>query len=162
MVWLLACTNRSWTALRETLQEICDFKEIEVLLDPLFLGAISTFVYRTIIAISFQALFILFWNISWSDLLLKFLLTIIEQYPFVVTFCFPPKSSSTDASHSHFSKFCCLVDWHYNKTVKVMQGASLVAQMVKNPPAIRETWVRSLGWENPPEEDIETHSSFLA
>ena len=39
--------------------------------------------------------------------------------------------------------------------------ASLVAQMVKNPPAMRETWVRSLGWEDPLEEGMETHSSVL-
>ena len=40
--------------------------------------------------------------------------------------------------------------------------ASLVAQMVKNPPSMRETWVRSLGWEDPPEEGMATHSSILA
>ena len=40
--------------------------------------------------------------------------------------------------------------------------ASLVAQMVKNPPAMRETWVRSLGWEDPLEEGMTTHSSILA
>ena len=40
--------------------------------------------------------------------------------------------------------------------------ASLVAQLVKNPPAIRETWVRSLGWEDPLEEGMATHSSILA
>ena len=39
---------------------------------------------------------------------------------------------------------------------------SLVAQMVKNPPAMQETWVRSLGWEDPLEEGIATHSSILA
>ena len=33
-------------------------------------------------------------------------------------------------------------------------GASLVAQMVKNPPAMREAWVRSLGWEDPLEETV--------
>ena len=38
--------------------------------------------------------------------------------------------------------------------------ASLVTQMVKNPPAIRETWVRSLGWEDPLEESMATHSSI--
>ena len=37
--------------------------------------------------------------------------------------------------------------------------ASLVAQTIKNPPAIRETWVRSLGWEDPLEEGMATHSS---
>ena len=40
--------------------------------------------------------------------------------------------------------------------------ASLVAQMVKNLPAIWETWVKSLGWEDPLEEDMATHSSILA
>ena len=40
--------------------------------------------------------------------------------------------------------------------------ASLVAQTVKNPPAMRETWVRSLGWEDPLEEGKATHSSILA
>ena len=34
--------------------------------------------------------------------------------------------------------------------------------MVKNPPAIPETWVRSLGWEDPLEEVMATHSSILA
>ena len=41
-------------------------------------------------------------------------------------------------------------------------GASLVAQLVKNLPAIQETWVRSLGREDPLEEETATHSSTLA
>ena len=40
--------------------------------------------------------------------------------------------------------------------------ASLVAQTVKNLPAMWETWVRSLGWEDPLEEGMVTHSSILA
>ena len=40
--------------------------------------------------------------------------------------------------------------------------ASLVAQMVKNLPAMRETSVQSLDWEDPLEEGIATHSSILA
>lgn len=40
--------------------------------------------------------------------------------------------------------------------------ASLAAQTVKNPPAMRETWVQSLGWEDPMEEGMTTYSSFLA
>ena len=43
-----------------------------------------------------------------------------------------------------------------------MYGASLVAQLVKNPPAMRETWVCSLGWEDPLEKEKATHSSILA
>ena len=41
-------------------------------------------------------------------------------------------------------------------------GASLVAQSVKNLPAVQETWVRSLGWEDPLEKEMATHSSILA
>ena len=40
--------------------------------------------------------------------------------------------------------------------------ASLVAQTVKNLPAVQETWVWSLGWDVPLEEDMATHSSILA
>jgi len=40
--------------------------------------------------------------------------------------------------------------------------ASLVAQMVKDLPAIQETWIQSLGWEDPLEEGMATHSSVLA
>ena len=39
---------------------------------------------------------------------------------------------------------------------------SLVAQLVKNPPAMWETWVQSLGWEDPLEKGKATHSSILA
>ena len=34
--------------------------------------------------------------------------------------------------------------------------------VVKNPPAMQESWLRSLGWENPLEEEMETYSSILA
>ena len=40
--------------------------------------------------------------------------------------------------------------------------ASLVAQTIKNPPAMQETWVRSLGGEDPLEKGMATHSSVLA
>ena len=42
-----------------------------------------------------------------------------------------------------------------------MIWASLVAQMVKNLPAMQETWVRFLGWEDPLEKGKATHSSIL-
>ena len=40
--------------------------------------------------------------------------------------------------------------------------ASLVVQMIKNPPAVQETWVQSLGWEAPLKKGMATHSSILA
>ena len=43
-----------------------------------------------------------------------------------------------------------------------MQWGSLVAQMGKNLPAMWGTWVRSLGWEDPLEQGMATHSSILA
>ena len=43
----------------------------------------------------------------------------------------------------------------------ILFWASLVAQVVKNSPAMRETWVQSLGWEDPLENEKATHSSTL-
>ena len=45
---------------------------------------------------------------------------------------------------------------------KMLGLASLVAQTVKNLPRMQETWVQSLGWEDPLEEGMATHSSILA
>ena len=45
---------------------------------------------------------------------------------------------------------------------KFMSIASLVAQLVMDPPAMQETWVQSLGWEDPLEKGKFTHSSILA
>ena len=48
------------------------------------------------------------------------------------------------------------------KYIYMHGGASLVAQMVKRLPAMRETQVRSLGWQDPLEKEMATHSSTLA
>ena len=45
---------------------------------------------------------------------------------------------------------------------RLTQGASLVAQRVKRLPAMQETWVRFLGWEDPLEKEMATHCSILA
>ena len=44
----------------------------------------------------------------------------------------------------------------------ILNLASLVAQLVKNPPAMQETWVRSLGWEDPLKKRKATHFRILA
>ena len=49
----------------------------------------------------------------------------------------------------------------YNSTILV-DRASLVAQLVENLPAMQETWVQFLGWEDPLEKEMATHSSILA
>ena len=48
-----------------------------------------------------------------------------------------------------------------NQVIKVYI-TSLVAQLISNPPAMRETWVRSLGWEDALEKGKATHSNILA
>ena len=50
----------------------------------------------------------------------------------------------------------------YVNPFKNNSGASLVAQTLKNLPAMQETWVRSLGWEDPLEKGMAAHSSILA
>ena len=47
----------------------------------------------------------------------------------------------------------CYIDWF---------GDSLISQLVKNPPGMQETWVQSLGWEDPLEKGKAIHSSILA
>ena len=44
----------------------------------------------------------------------------------------------------------------------LFQLCSLVAHLVKNPPAMQETWVRSVGSQDPLEEELAAHSSILA
>ena len=48
--------------------------------------------------------------------------------------------------------------FHPNSRCLSSLGASLVAQLVKNPPTMRETWVRSLGWEDPLEKGKAPHN----
>ena len=55
--------------------------------------------------------------------------------------------------------------WNLEVTVRTLcgtTGASLVAQLVKNLPAMQEAWVQSLVWEDPLEKEMATHSSILA
>ena len=62
--------------------------------------------------------------------------------------------------------FSCLSDFQLSVLLTAdkcsLSWASLVAQMVKNLPAMQETWVRFLGWEDPSEKGMATHSSILA
>ena len=63
----------------------------------------------------------------------------------------PPALASGDKGNGKQGGLNCTSLW-----------ASLVAQMVKNPPAMRETWVQSLGWEDPLGKGTAAHSSILA
>ena len=57
------------------------------------------------------------------------------------------------------SKFLCRV---YDCEIPLCSGASLMAQLIKNLPAMQETWVQSLGWEDRLKKRTATHSSILA
>ena len=52
--------------------------------------------------------------------------------------------------------------WEATEGSFKQQRASLAAQRVRNLPAMQETWVWSLGWQDPPENGMATHSSVLA
>ena len=57
--------------------------------------------------------------------------------------------------------FSLLIIYQYNY-MSIQNWASLVSQLVKNLPAMWETWVQSLSWENPLEKGLATHSSIVA
>ena len=68
-------------------------------------------------------------------------------------------------SHKVLNKMSSSVPLGYNHPLlyhhPLKSWASLVAQTVKNPPAMRQTWDRSLGWEDPLEVGMAIHSSIL-
>ena len=83
-------------------------------------------------------------------------LTAESLCPFTNVFPFPHLSSS---SWHHDSTFCDSDSFFFQR---FHVWASLVAQMVKNLPVLRETWVRFLGWEDCLEEGMAPDSSILA
>ena len=60
------------------------------------------------------------------------------------------------------NEFNCVVVWIFFDIAFLWDWASLVVQLVENPPAMWEAWVGSLGWEDPLEKGKDTHSSVLA
>ena len=60
----------------------------------------------------------------------------------------------------HYKATIIQTMWFLQKDI--LKWASLVAQTVEHLPAVRETQVRSLGWEDPLEKEMATHSSILA
>ena len=67
----------------------------------------------------------------------------------------PPPGGLPDPGIKLASHVSCIGRW-------VLYQASLVAQRVKKPPAMQETWVQSLCWEDPLEKGKATHASILA
>ena len=71
----------------------------------------------------------------------------------------PKKICWFNSIHMHMHLPSCHLQFRGHKH---WWWASLVAQTVKNLPAVQETWVQSLGWEDPLEDSMATHSSILA
>ena len=75
------------------------------------------------------------------------------------------KKQGPDVSTANYIQYPVIN--HYGKEYKkeciylCITGTSLMAQMVKNLPAMWETWVRPLNWEGPLEEGMAGHSSIL-
>ena len=57
--------------------------------------------------------------------------------------------------------FCSMQDAELKGRIYYISWASLIAQLVKNLPAVQETWVQFLSWEDPLEKEMATHSSIL-
>ena len=62
----------------------------------------------------------------------------------------------------HNLKVSCSGGYKYKNVTYDLRWSFLIAQLVKNPPAMWETWVRSLGWEDPLEKGKATHSNILS
>ena len=79
-------------------------------------------------------------------------MTSIDHSKVVIPFVKQVLSQTSRVIHSlNYYYYLLLLSW-----------ASLVAQMVKYLPTMRETWVQSLGWEDPLEKEMATYSSTLA
>ena len=83
----------------------------------------------------------------------------------IINPCFTQRKSSK--IHTFFSETKSDAPYLFTKrswgwTVNTQALESLIAQLVKNSPTMWETWVQSLGWEDPLEKEKATHSSILA
>ena len=76
--------------------------------------------------------------------------------------CSGGKESACNAGDPKFNSSVGKIPWRRDRVPTPVFLGFLVAQMAKNPPAVQETWVRSLGWEDPLEEGMATHSSIRA
>ena len=72
------------------------------------------------------------------------------------------KCKSQEIFSFEFNWYWILYDSIGKFLFKPFLGEAILAQMVKNPPAVQETWVWSLGWEDHLEKEMAIHSSILA
>ena len=85
-----------------------------------------------------------------------------SKQPVILSIAQKTSSSFQDRQHSTYTGECCgqsAIVYVHSYTLDL---SHCVAQTVKNLLAIQETQVQSLGWEDPPEKGMATHSSILA
>ena len=125
---------------------------------------------RSASELSFYAIPSFYFFFSLSRTLVLFTLTLFKSW-YPVELAIPLHLFSTSVSTDlHTSEY---MKWFKNKISfsfslekwfgvnSLTLGASLVSQQIKNPPAMQETWVQSLGWEDPLEKGMAIHSSIL-
>ena len=128
-----------------------------LLLLPSILPGIRDFSNESVIRIRWPK----YWSFSFS-------ISCSNEYSGLISFkidCFDllaVQGTLKSLLEHHSSKTSILRHSDFFKGFPGGSGASLVVQMVKNLPAMQETWVRSMGWEDPLEEGMATHSSILA
>ena len=126
---------------------------------------------RSASELSFYAIPSFYFFFSLSRTLVLFTLTLFKSW-YPVELAIPLHLFSTSVSTDlHTSEY---MKWFKNKISfsfslekwfgvnSLTLGASLVSQQIKNPPAMQETWVQSLDWEDPLEKGMATQSSNLA
>ena len=123
----------------------------------------------------YHVVFVFLWFTSLNMIISRFINVVV-----FVLFClflggiqfnqFPPSGSKILYTYLInnayvYTHICVYIHIHthtHMHTHIYISWASLVAQTVKNPPTMQETRVQSLGWEDPLEKDMATHSSILA
>ena len=83
-------------------------------------------------------------------------------FPHIFSLTFYYEKFETQKSSKSSTVKNCIPTTQIRQLILCSIWASLVAQMVKNPPTMQETWVRFLGWKDPLVKGTATHSSILA
>ena len=89
----------------------------------------------------------------------------MEQRKYMIALGFPGSSAGKErlqCRRPQFDSWVGKICWKRDGLPLQYSWASLVAQLVKNLPAMQDIWVRSLGWEDLMEKGMVTHSSILA
>ena len=114
---------------------------------------------------AYLSLLAIFWNSTFKWVYLSFSPLLFTSLPFTAI-CKASSNSHFAFLHFFFLEMVFIKLYLYQnanfKTSQHISGASLLGQLVKNPPEMRKIWVWSLGWEDPLEKGKTSHFSILA